>query len=101
MNSEILTKRLKDIESRNDIETVLVSFYQQAFTDELIGRFFTEVVPLNLVTHLPVITDFWESVILNKQVYRKNVMQIHQHIHQLSSIQKEHLDRWVYIYNNS
>ena len=89
---------MKDIESRSDIETVLVSFYQKAFTDNLIGRFFTEVVPLNLTTHLPVITDFWEAVIFNTHSYRKNVMEIHQHIHQLSSIKKQHLDRWVQIF---
>jgi len=89
---------LKDIESRSDIDTVLVSFYQKAFTDNLIGRFFTEVVPLNLTTHLPVITDFWEAVIFNTHSYRKNVMEIHQHIHQLSSIKKQHLDRWVQIF---
>jgi len=89
---------LKDIESRSDIDTVLVSFYQKAFTDNLIGRFFTEVVPLNLTTHLPVITDFWEAVIFNTHSYRKNVMEIHQHIHQLSSIKKQQLDRWVQIF---
>ena len=89
---------MKDIESRSDIETVLVSFYQKAFTDNLMGRFFTEVVPLNLTTHLPVITDFWEAVIFNTHSYRKNVMEIHQHIHQLSSIKKQHLDRWVQIF---
>ena len=89
---------MKDIESRSDIDTVLVSFYQKAFTDNLIGLFFTEVVPLNLTTHLPVITDFWEGVIFNTHSYRKNVMEIHQHIHQLSSIKKQHLDRWVQIF---
>ena len=89
---------MKDIESRSDIDTVLVSFYQKAVTDNLIGRFFTEVVPLNLTTHLPVITDFWEAVIFNTHSYRKNVMEIHQHIHQLSSIKKQHLDRWVQIF---
>ena len=89
---------MKDIESRSDIDTVLVSFYQKAFTDNLIGRFFTEVVPLNLTTHLPMITDFWEAVIFNTHSYRKNVMEIHQHIHQLSSIKKEHLDSWVQIF---
>lgn len=103
MNSEqeILTKKLKAIESRSDIETVLTSFYKKAFDDKLIGRFFTEVVPLDVVTHLPVITDFWESIILNKQVYCKNVMQIHQHIHQISAIEKEHLDRWVQIFTTT
>ncbi|MDQ3682441.1 MAG: group III truncated hemoglobin [Bacteroidota bacterium] len=89
---------MKDIESRSDIETVLVSFYQKAFTDNLIGRFFTEVVPLDLTTHLPVITDFWEALIFSTHSYRKNVMQIHQHIHHLSVIKKEHLDRWVNLF---
>ncbi len=92
---------MKDIESRSDIETMLISFYKKAFDDDLIGRFFTEVVPLDLVTHLPVITDFWESVILNKQVYRKNVMHIHHHIHELSPIKKEHLDRWVDLFTTT
>jgi hemoglobin len=91
----------KDIEERADLEKILTAFYEQAFKDNLIGRFFTEVVPLDLETHLPVITDFWEAVILNKHTYRKNVMEIHQHIHQLSNIKKEHLDRWVHIFTQT
>ena len=80
-----------DIESREDIIRILESFYRDAFADDLIGRFFTEVVPLNLETHIPVIADFWETVVLGKRMYAKNVMQVHQHIHALSAIRKEHL----------
>jgi hemoglobin len=91
----------RDIENRSDLEKILAAFYEQAFKDDLIGRFFTEVVPLDLTTHLPVITDFWEAVILNKHTYRKNVMEIHQHISQLSPIKKEHLDRWVHLFTQT
>ena len=87
-----------DIENRKDIEQVLTSFYEKAFSDEKIGRFFTEVVPLNLETHLPLIADFWESVIFGTGNYRKNVMGVHEHIHELSQIRKEHLDRWVQLF---
>lgn len=97
-NDQIPNKELKDIESRIDIESILISFYKKAFTDDLIGRFFTEVVPLDVATHLPVIADFWEAVLFYTHSYRKNVMEIHQHIHQLSAIKKEHLDRWVHIF---
>ena len=93
-----MTQQKRDIQDRQDLEELLRTFYKRAFDDDLIGRFFTEVVPLDLRTHIPVITDFWESVIFNKHNYRKNVMQIHQHIHQLSSIKKEHLDRWVLLF---
>ncbi len=69
---------------------MLNSFYKKAFANNLIGHFFTEVVPLDLATHLPVIADFWEAVLFNTHSYRKNVMEIHQHIHHLSAIKKAH-----------
>lgn len=91
----------KDIESRKDIEKVLEAFYRKVFTDQLIGHFFTIIVPLDLEKHIPLITDFWESIIFNTQNYRKNVMEIHHHINMQSSIKKEHLDRWVQIFHQT
>jgi hemoglobin len=91
----------RDIETREDIEQVLKAFYQRVFTDPEIGHFFTQVVPLNLETHIPVITDFWEAVVLGHRTYSKNVMEVHQHIHQLSRIEKEHLDRWVALFTQT
>ena len=91
----------KDISSREDLVKILDVFYQKAFVDELIGDFFTKVVPLDLETHLPVITDFWEAVVFNTQGYRKNVMEIHQNINQLSNINKKHLDRWVELFTGT
>jgi hemoglobin len=91
----------KDIETREELEIFLWAFYKKAFADELIGNFFTEVVPLDLDTHVPVIANFWESVAFNKPSYRRNVMEVHQHIHHLSKIKKEHLDRWVKLFTET
>ena len=91
----------KDIESRTDIEKLLWDFYEKAFKDELIGHFFTEVVPLNLDEHVPVIADFWESVLLEGRGYRKNVMEIHQDINKKSPMEKQHFDRWVKLFSES
>jgi hemoglobin len=88
----------RDLQNRDDLIQLLDAFYSKAFKDDTIGFFFTEVVPLDLETHIPVIADFWESVIFQSRQYRKNVMQVHQHIHQLSSIKKQHLDRWVELF---
>jgi hemoglobin len=92
---------MRDLENRQDLEILLNRFYELAFADPLIGIFFTEVVPLNLKTHIPVIADFWESVIFNTHGYRKNVMEVHAHIHHLKAIRKEHLDRWVQLFTNT
>jgi hemoglobin len=91
----------KDIENRKDIEHLLTSFYTKVFKDERIKHFFIEVVPLNLEQHIPVITDFWESVLFSKHTYRKNVMEVHQHISNLSSIKKEHLDCWIFLFEQT
>ncbi|MFL5787053.1 MAG: group III truncated hemoglobin [Flavisolibacter sp.] len=88
----------RDIETRKDIEEILNTFYKQAFQDELIGHFFTEVVPLDLNIHIPVIADFWEGILFNVHKYGKNVMKIHQQISDLSPIHKVHLDRWVTLF---
>ena len=91
----------QDIKSRSDIELLLNDFYEKVFKDDLIGFFFTEVVPLNLETHLPVIADFWESVLFDGKGYRKNVMEIHRDISSNSKIEKEHFNRWVHLFTES
>ena len=90
-----------DITNRSDLEKVLTAFYTSVFQDDSISHFFTTVVPLNMTHHLPVIADFWESVIFGSRTYSKNVMAVHQHINQLSSIKPEHLDRWVSIFTKT
>jgi hemoglobin len=91
----------KDIENRADLEKMLEAFYKKVFKDDLISHFFLEVVPLDLETHIPVITDFWESVLLDGRGYRKNVMEIHLNISKKSRIEKVHLDRWVKIFSET
>jgi hemoglobin len=88
----------RDIINRQDLVMILEAFYKKAFEDDLIGHFFTTVMPLDLETHIPLIADFWEAIVFNTQGYRKNVMEVHQHINSLSSIKKEHLDRWIKLF---
>jgi hemoglobin len=94
-----MTKR--DVETRRDLEVLLADFYAKVFKDDLIAFFFIEVEPLNLETHLPVITDFWEAVVFGARSYRKNVMEIHQQISAKAAIEKKHLDRWVLLFTQT
>ena len=89
---------MKDIETRADIELLMQTFYNKALIDETIGYFFTEVVPLNMEAHMPLIVDFWETVLFGKAAYKGNVMQVHQHIHSLSTFKEEHFARWVFLF---
>jgi hemoglobin len=91
----------RDIQTRTDLETVLTAFYKQVFADAVIGPFFTEVVPIKLETHLPVITDFWEAVVLGTHSYRKNVMELHRQIHEKAALEKKHFDRWLQLFTQT
>lgn len=91
----------KDIETRVDLEKMLHAFYRKVFDDDVISYFFTDVVPLDLEHHLPVITDFWEAVLFNQHSYRKNVMEVHQNIHGKSAIEKKHLERWLQLFGQT
>ncbi len=92
---------MKEIENRQDIETLMISFYGVAMKDELIGHFFTEVVPLDLEKHIPLISDFWETVIFDKAVYRGNVFGVHAHIHTLFAFEDKHFERWVLLFKQA
>lgn len=85
----------RDIEDREDIDRLLRHFYGVAMSDDLIGYLFTEVAKLDLATHLPVIGNFWEAVLLQRPVYRGNPMRVHHALHAMSALRAEHFQRWV------
>ena len=89
----------KDITDRNDLEKLFTSFYALAMKDELIGHFFTEVIPIDLPSHLPHILDFWEANLWGKAGYKKNVLQVHLDIHQKSNMEYAHFDQWLKLLN--
>lgn len=93
------TKR--DIETRQDIEKMLVKFYSTVKLDPVIGIIFNEIVPIVWEHHIPVITDFWETVLLDNPVYSKNAMAVHYSINNIYPLHKKHFDAWLTIFNDT
>ena len=89
---------MHDIATREDIIHLLQAFYHKALQDNVIGFFFTQVVPLNMQEHIPLIADFWESILLDNPAYKGDPMQVHRHIHQLHAFEHRHFDRWVQLF---
>jgi len=92
---------MPDIESRKDIETLIKAFYEKAITDEVIGHFFTRIVPLNLEEHLPKMFDFWEMVLFDGHAYKGNPMKTHLNLNEKSPLKKVHFDAWIGLFNET
>jgi hemoglobin len=84
-----------DIQSRKDIFLLMQQFYKKLLADESISYLFTDVAKINLEHHLPVLVDFWESILFQSDTYRKNAMQPHMNLHQKSPLKKSHFDTWL------
>ena len=91
----------KDIINRADIESFLAAFYEKVIHDETIGIIFTKIFPINLQQHIPVITDFWETILLDKPVYKKNAMEIHFEINKVFKLEKKHFEAWLFLFNKT
>ncbi len=92
---------MKDIETRENIDLWMKKFYEKAIEDELLGYIFTAVAQLDLKKHLPIIGDFWESLLLGNNVYQvhgRNPLQIHAILNEKTPLLPIHFQRWLEIF---
>ena len=90
-----------DIQTRTDIELFINSFYNKVKTDPVIGIIFTQVVQLDWEHHIPVIVDFWESILLDNPVYKRNAMAVHYELNRKYPLQQKHFDSWLGLFNTT
>jgi hemoglobin len=93
-----------DIETRADIDDLMNRFYARALADETIGYIFTDVAKLDLDHHLPVIGDFWETLLFgtgNYQRHGRNPLQVHCALHRKSQLTAKHCRRWLELFSET
>lgn len=81
----------KDISSRDDIKTLVDKFYDKVKADTLIGPIFGHV---DWPHHLPVMYNFWSSMLLGDQSYMGNPFQKHLPL----PLKKEHFQQWLRLF---
>ncbi len=92
---------MKDIQDRKDIDHLVDEFYKKARKDDLIGIFFNEVIELNWEVHIPIICDFWESVVFRTSKYKGNPMIKHIKLHRMKALEDRHFDRWLSLWKET
>jgi hemoglobin len=90
-----------DITTRADIENLIDAFYTKVKTNKTIGFIFNDVMKVNWEHHVPIIVDFWETILLDRPVYNNNAMAAHYNINKKVPLQKEHFDQWIYLFTTT
>ena len=94
----------RDIENRDDIDLLMQIFYQRAMADETIGYIFTDVAKLDLKHHLPIIGDFWETLLFQSGSYQKhgrNPLMVHGELNEKEPLLPIHFERWLEIFTDA
>ncbi|GGX95550.1 group III truncated hemoglobin [Streptomyces fructofermentans] len=90
-----------DLADRDDVSLLVTEFYRRAFADPLIGPLFTDIAHMDLPAHLPVMCDFWETVLFRAGLYRRNALQVHVQLHRLAPLEAQHFSRWLSLWSGT
>ena len=85
----------KDIADRQDLLLLVKQFYEKLLRDNSINYLFTDIAKINPEHHLPVLVDFWDSILFHSGAYQKNAMQPHMALHQKSPLIQQHFETWL------
>lgn len=86
----------EDIQSRSDIHRMVRAFYTAVKADELIGPVFQQVIQ-DWEEHFELLTDFWETNLFFKALYKGRPHQAHIAVDRQTGgvITQEYFGRWL------
>ena len=86
---------MRDIENNHDIQILVNGFYELVRKDNLIGAIFEEVAKVDWDAHLPVMYQFWESILFDTGDFKGNPMVKHIALSKKTAMEAEHFERWL------
>jgi hemoglobin len=91
----MIVEMKQDIVNGSDIQLLVNSFYDRVKKDEVIGHIFSTIIGDDWSHHLPIMYQFWTTILLHVQGYKGNAIQKHIDLDKKIPLQKEHFDRWL------
>jgi hemoglobin len=88
----------RDINNREDIYTLVSTFYNKIKKDDFIGPIFLKIIPdKEWEPHLQKLTDFWQTNLFFVRKFKGNPMKAHKDVDQKfnHTINQTHFDHWL------
>ena len=91
----------QDIQNRADIEKLMEVFYGKLLVDKELSFIFIEVAKIDIKKHLPILCDFWESILFPVSKYRRNAMEVHLKLNEKHHLTKAHFEKWLSLFDET
>lgn len=92
---------MKDISSRSDIEQLVRTFYGKVRQNETLGYIFDDIMKIDWEHHIPILVDFWETILLDTNSYTRNAMGEHFKVNQKIKLEPLHFTTWLNLFDST
>ena len=92
---------MKDIASREDIDLLVRSFYSKVRKNETLGYIFDDIIKIDWEYHIPILVDFWETILLDTGSYTRNAMGEHFKVNQKIKLEPVHFTTWLNLFDTT
>jgi len=90
-----------DITTKEDIITLVDTFYGQVRADEVLGPIFNGIIGDDWAHHLPKMYAFWGMSLLGEGGYTGNAVQKHVVIDKQVTLEEAHYNRWISLWEST
>jgi hemoglobin len=87
----------QEIKTGEDVKLLVNTFYDAVNQDELLAPIFNDHAKVDWESHLPVMYDFWSSILLGSTAYKGRPFPKHLRL----PITTEHFGRWVELFTKT
>lgn len=87
----------EDIRDEQDIKLLVDAFYARVNEDDLLGPVFNDFAQVDWEHHLPIMYNFWSSVLLGTMAYKGQPFPKHMRL----PIDRQHFTRWVKLFTET
>ncbi|HHT0594094.1 TPA: group III truncated hemoglobin [Legionella anisa] len=84
--------------NKTHIEKLVTHFYQKVQKDEILGPIFNDAAQVDWDEHIPLLCQFWNSIMLKTNEYHGNAYQKYTLLKQLAPIEDAHFVRWLNLF---
>jgi hemoglobin len=85
---------MKDLFNKDDIRLLVDRFYEKVNDDPLLSPIFNDHAEVDWPEHLPVMYDFWNSLLFGSMEYKGQPFPKHMTL----PVTKEHFERWLQLF---